>query len=436
LPALILYLALLVFFVLLSVFFSAAETAYIALNRRRLKYQEDAGDRKAGVIHRIVSNPDRLLGVILFGVTMAEIAAAGLVTSLITAYVAPEHNEIAGLAGSVGFSFFVLIICELTPKIIAAAHPEQLSRKLLPAVRFFLVVFSPFARLAAWLANGIVSLAGLDSVVSPFPQGASQEEIKAMIADAGEASVPNAKKLMLHNVFDIDTKQIREVMIPRGEVTAIDIDADVADILDTVNKTNYSRVPVYRKGFDNPLGILHVKDLLQYLQKGASGEGKVGEISIDALLRPIHFVPDSARLDAVLRRLQAMRLHMAVVVDEFGGVAGIVTLEDLLEEIVGEIQDEHDSEADAVRDLGANVYSIAGNLPVRDFNRSFDDKIPEAPEYTTVAGFLESLTERLLEEGETVRYGSLSFTIEQASGFRIDSIRVRAHAENADSPRV
>jgi putative hemolysin len=422
------------------VFFSAAETTYIALNRQRLKYQEEAGDRQAGVIHRIVSNPDRLLGVILFGVTMSEIAAAGLVTSLVTAYVAPEHSEVAGLVGSVGFSFFVLIICELTPKIIAAARPEQLSRELLPAVRFFIVVFSPFARLAAWLSNGLVALIGLDSVASPFPQGVSQEEIRAMIADAGEASVPTTKKRMLHNVFDIDTKQIREVMIPRGEVTAIDIDAELADILDTVNKTNYSRVPVYRKDFDNPLGILHVKDLFQYLrpdrkdgEDGKAGEdgsdvGGIDGISIDTLLRPIHFVPDSARLDAVLRRLQAMRLHMAIVVDEFGGVAGIVTLEDLLEEIVGEIQDEHDSEANSVRSLGANVYSIAGNLPVRDFNRSFSDKIPEAPEYATIAGFLESLTERLLEEGETVQYETMSFTIEKTSGFRITSIRVRAQA--------
>ena len=421
--SLILYFVLLIFLVLLAIFFSAAETTYIALNRQRLKYQEEAGDRKAGAIFRIVSNPDQLLGVILFGVTVAEIAAAGIVTSLIAAHVTPSYTEIAALAGSIGFSFFVLIICELTPKIIAAAHPEQLSRRLLPTTRFFIVIFSPFARLAAWLANGLVALVGLDSVASPFPQVASQEEIKALIAGAGESIVPNTKKLMLHNVFDIDTRQIREVMIPRGEVTAIDIDSELTDILDTINKTNCSRVPVYRGDFDNPLGILHVKDLLQYLRQGDSD---IGEISIEALLRPIHFIPDSARLDIVLRRLQSMRLHMAMVVDEFGGVAGIVTLEDLLEEIVGEIQDEHDSEADSVRNLGTNFYSIDGNLPVRDFNRSFNDKIPEAPEYTTVAGFLELLTGRLLKEGEIVQYGILNFTIEKVSGFRIASIRVRA----------
>ena len=417
--SLILYIGLLIFLVILSAFFSAAETAYIAVNRQRLKYQEEAGDRKAGVIYRIASNSDRLLGVILFGVNVAEIAAAGLITSLVISHSAPEHKEIAAVAGSVVFSFIVLIFCELTPKTIAAAHPDELSRSLLPPVRFFIVVFSPFARFATWMSNGLVRLAGFDAAVSPFQPGASQEEIKAMIADAGEASVPSMKKHILHNVFEIDTTQIREVMIPRGEVTAIDIGADISDILEVVSKTNYSRVPVYRKNFDNLLGVLHVKDLLQYLQK------KDDDIDILALLRPVHFVPDSARLDMVLRQLQAMRLHMAIVVDEFGGVAGIVTLEDLIEEIVGEIRDEYDAESEAVRKTGPDVYSITGNLPIRDFNRSFSDKIPEAPEYATIAGFLEVLTGRLLREGEVVHYENLVFTVEKTDGFRVDAICVR-----------
>ena len=269
------------------------------------------------------------------------------------------------------------------------------------------------------LANRLVRLAGFANAASPFQHGASQEEIKAMIAGAGESSVPSMKKHILHNVFEIDTTQIREVMIPRGEVAAIDIGVDISEILNVVGKMNYSRVPVYRKDFDNLLGILHVKDLLQYLTD------KDADIDIRALLRPIHFVPDSARLDVVLRQLQAMRLHMAIVVDEFGGVAGIVTLEDLLEEIVGEIRDEHDAESESVRKTGPDVYSINGNLPVRDFNRSFSDKIPEAPEYATIAAFLESLTGRLFREGETVHYENLVFTIEKTEGFRVDAIRVR-----------
>ena len=419
---LILYLGLIVFLILLSAFFSAAETAYISVNRQRLKYQEESGDRKAGIIHRIVSNPDRLLGVLLFGVNVAEIAAAGLVTSLVISNSAPERQELATIVGSIGFSFVVLIICELTPKIIAAAHPEKLSRKLLPAVRFFIFVFSPFAHFSTWLSNCLVRLMGLDNIASPFQLGASEEEIRAMISDAVEASVPSQKKHMLHNIFEIDTTQIREVMIPRGEVTAIDINDDLANILEFVGKIKYSRVPVYRRDFDNLLGVLHVKDLLQYIRNNDA------EINIRALLRPVHFVPDSARLDVVLRRFQGMHLHMAVVVNEFGGVAGIVTLEDLLEQIVGEIRDEYDVEVESVRKIGPDAYSIEGNLPVRDFNRSFSDKIPEAPEYATVAGFLESLTGKLLREGETVHYDNLVFAIEKTEGFRIDAICVRTES--------
>jgi putative hemolysin len=425
LSPLLLYIVLLVFFLALSVFFSAAETAFTAVNRIRLKYQAEAGDRQAAAIKEIVSNPDRFLGVLLFGVTVAEIAAAGLVSYGITSYTAVEHSEIAGLVGSIVFALVVLIFCELTPKIIAAAHPEQLSRKLLLPVKFTILILSPFARLAAWIANLLVRFVGLDANSSPFAHSLSEEEIRAMIAGSSEASVPDEKKEMLHNVFEIGDTQIREIMIPRGEVTAVGIDDDIAKILDVINKTNYSRIPVYRQNFDNLIGILNVKDLLQYVRKS-------GDINLQALLRPVHFVPASARLDIVLRQLQSMHLHMAVVVDEFGGVEGIVTLEDLLEEIVGEIRDEHDTEIESVRELNPSLYSIAGNLPVRDFNRFFDEKIPEAPEYATIAGFLAALTGRLLLEGETVRYQSLTLTIEKVEGFRIVSIRVRTASPRTD----
>jgi putative hemolysin len=400
------------------VFFSAAETAFMAIGRLRLKYQAESGDKKAEAIKNILSNPDRLLGVILFGVTVAEIAAAGIVTYIITSQTASEHVELVTLAGSIIFSFVILIFCELTPKIIAAAHADEMSRLLLLPIKVTIRLLFPLARSASWIANRIVRLIGLDSRVSPFTHGLSEEEIRAMIAGSSEASMPSDKKEMLHNIFEIGATQVREVMIPRGEVTAIEIKDNVHKVLDIVTKTNYSRIPIYRGNFDNPVGILNVKDLLQYVQKAE-------DIKLKALLRPAQFVPSSAPLDYVLRQMQSMHLHMAIVVDEFGGVEGIVTLEDLLEEIVGEIRDEHDTEIEDIRELGPNLYSVAGKLPVKDFNRFFEEKIPEAPEYTTLAGYIEALTGRLLLEGETVQYQSLTFTIEKIDRFKIVSIRVR-----------
>jgi putative hemolysin len=400
------------------VFFSAAETAFTAVNRLKLKYQAEAGDKQAEAIKGIVTNPDRLLGVLLFGVTIAEIAAAGIFSYIVAYYTTREYKEITSLLSSILFALFVLVFCELTPKIIAAAHPEQVSRKLLLPVRVTIRLLLPFSRLSGWMANGIVRAIGFGANASPFVHSLSEEEIRAMIAGSSETSVPGEKKEMLHKIFEIGDAQIREIMIPRGDVTAVDIDDDMADILEVVKKTNYSRIPVYRKNFDNPVGLLYVKDMLQYIQRSES-------INFHALLHPVHFVPDSARLDVVLRQLQSMHLHMAVVVDEFGGVEGIVTLEDLLEEIVGEIRDEHDTEIESIRELAPNLYSVAGNLPVRDFNRFFDEKIPEAQEYATLAGFLEALTGRLLLEGESVRYQSLVLAIEKIDGFRIVSIRIR-----------
>jgi putative hemolysin len=411
-----------------AVFFSAAETAFMAINRLRLRYQAEAGDKQAEAIKGILANQDRLLGVLLFGVTVAEIAAAGLFSYLVASLFAAKHSEAAGIFGSILFALIVLLFCELTPKIIAAADPERVTRKLLIPVRLSILILSPFSKLAAAVANLMVRAVGLQSAGSPFAHGLSEDEIKAMIAGTGPEAMPDEKREMLRNVFKIGATQVRSVMIPRGEVTAIEISDDIEKIFEVVNKTNYSRIPVYRRDFDNPVGLLYVKDLLQYVRRAE-------DINLQALLRPVHFVPDSARVDVVLRQLQSMHLHMAIVVDEFGGVEGVVTLEDLLEEIVGEIRDEHDTEIESIRELGRNLYTIAGNLPVKDFNRFFEEQIPEAPEYATVAGFLQSLTGRLLLEGESVCYKSLTLTVEKTEGFRIVSIRVRTSpAAAADSP--
>jgi len=418
LSPLLLYIVLLAFLLVLAVFFSLAETAFTAVNRIRLKYLADAGDKEAEAIKGIVANPDRLLGVILLGVTVTEIAAASLFTYWITSIVAAKHSSFASFAASIVFAAVVLILCELTPKVIAASRPEQTARALLLPVRIVILLLSPLSAFAAWIANRLVRLVGLDPSASPFAHSLTQDEIKAMIAGTSEESMPGEKREMLHNIFEIGATQIREIMIPRIEVTAVDIDDPMPQILDVVKKTNYSRIPAYRGNFDNPIGILNVKDLLQHFPNAE-------EVNLQVLLRPVHFVPDSARLDVVLRQLQTMHMHMAVVVDEYGGVEGIVTLDDLLEEIVGEIRDEHDTEIESIREIGQNLYSIAGNLAVKDFNRFFEEKIPESPDYTSIAGFIEALTGRIPLEGESVRYQNLGLTIEKIDGFRIVSVRVR-----------
>jgi putative hemolysin len=415
---LILYLVPLVFFLLLSVFFSGSETAFMAVDRLRLKVLAESGDKTAASIKEIVSNSDRLLGVILLGNTISNIGAASTVTFLVTSYAPRDHIETAGIVSTIALTLVVLIFCELSPKMLAAAHSEVLCRKLVGPIRVSMWLLSPFARLAGRLANVVVRLAGMSAPASPFAHALSEEEIRAIIEGSTAATIAEEKKEMLANVFEIGATRVRNVMIPRMEVTAAEVDAPVREIIDLVQKTNYSRIPIYKQKFDNILGILNVKDLLQKL-------GGEGDINLKLMLRPAHFVPDMATLEAVLRQMQSMHLHMAVVVDEFGGVEGIVTLEDLLEEIVGEIRDEHDMETESVRELGPNLYSVAGSLPVKDFNRMFDIEIPESPDYATVVGFLQARTGRLLQEGESIRYKKLTFSIEKVEGFKAVSVRVR-----------
>ena len=417
----------LVALLLLAVLFSASETALMALNRLRLKYQAEAGDARAVEIQRILSNTDRLLGVLLLGATFTELAAASLLTYYIAGTAPESSREIWSLVGTAGLTVVVLIVCELAPKIIAAANPEVVSRWILVPVRLFLLLLSPFARLAAGLANGIVRLVGIRQHASPFAHALSEEEIRSIIADSSGDELADEKKEMLHNVFEIGATQVRGVMIPRTDVTTAEIGASIQEILDLIARTNYSRIPIYRGTFDNMVGVLNVKDLLPLLQRA-------GEINLQAILRPAHFVPDTARIETVLQEMQSMHLHMAIVVDEFGGVEGIVTLEDLLEEIVGEIRDEFDVEAEAVRRIGPELYSLAGNLPVKEFNRLFETKVPESREYATVVGFLQARTGRLLQEGETVRFQDLQFSIEKVEGFKTVALRVRVPAAREAEP--
>jgi putative hemolysin len=418
LHSLALYFSLLIFFLVLSVFFSGSETALMAVSRLRLNYLAEAGDKRADFVKRIVSNPDRLLGVILLGNTITNVAAASLVTYFVATYAPAGKVETYGFLASSALALVILIFCELTPKIIAATHAEQASRKLVWPIQMSIWILSPFARFAAFLANRLVRLAGLATDASPFAHAMSEEEIRSIIAGTSDVVMAEARKEMLHNVFEIGDTQVRTVMIPRTDVTAVDISAPIPDILSVFHKTNYSRIPVYRQSFENVIGILYVKDLLQHLQHPEN-------INLKTLLRPVHFVPDTARLEPVLRQMQLMHLHMAIVVDEFGGAEGIITLEDLLEEIVGEIRDEHDTETEPVREMGPGLYSVAGNLPVRDFNRFFEIKIPESREYSTVAGFLQTRTGRLLHAGERVRYQNLNFVIDKVDGWRIVMARVR-----------
>jgi len=399
----------------------------MAVDRLRLKFLVESGDKAAASVKEIVSNSDRFLGVILLGNTIANIGAASIVTFLVTTYVPRDRAETAGIISTVILTLIVLIFCELTPKMLAAAHSEAICRRLVGPVRFTIWLLSPFARLAARLANVIVRLTGMSAPASPFAHALSEDEIRAIIEGSATATIADEKKEMLANVFEIGATRVRSVMIPRMEVTAVEVDTPVREILDLVQKTNYSRIPVYRQKFDNIMGILNVKDLLQKL-------GSKVEINLNVMLRPAHFVPDMATLDSVLRQMQSMHLHMAVVVDEFGGVEGIVTLEDLLEEIVGEIRDEHDTETESVREMGPNLYSVAGNLPIKDFNRVFDAGIPESPDYATIVGFLQARTGRLLREGESIRYKKLAFSIEKVEGFKAVSVRVRLPAAKGAKP--
>jgi putative hemolysin len=228
------------------------------------------------------------------------------------------------------------------------------------------------------------------------------------------------RKEMLHNIFAMGDTQVREVMSPRTDVTAVDIDAPIADIISVFRKTNYSRIPVYRESFDNVVGILYVKDIVQHLQRP-------GEINLQVALRPVHFVPDTARLDPVLRQMQSMHLHMGIVVDEFGGVEGNITHEDLLEEIVGEIRDEHEIAPLQFEEMPSGEMMMPGGVAISDVNERLGLGLPEG-EYSTLAGFVLSALGRIPLVGEDVVLRAGVFRVVRMDGRRIARISFRPAA--------
>jgi CBS domain containing-hemolysin-like protein len=302
---------------------------------------------------------------------------------------------------------------------------ETLALATARLMQLFYRTFKPFI----WLINvsGIKFLKLFGVHFRPGHHAAyTEEEIRYLVNASHESGhLQQEEKELIHNVFDFSDMTARKVLIPRTEVIALEDTASFAEVVREFQASGYSRLPVYHESFDNIVGILHSKDVMQFLLKG--NEGK---FDLKAALRQPVYVPDTAKLGDVLQQLRRERTHLAIVVDEHSGVEGILTLEDILEEIVGDIRDEHDEAlAEKLRQHGEGVFVIDGSLSVRDANRKFNLKLPESDNYTTVAGFLLSEAGRMLSVNDVVEYEGLRFTVERVVRRRITRVRMEQIAQ-------
>jgi putative hemolysin len=406
-----LILTLVVFFVL-SAFFSLAETAIFSTNRFKIRHLANSGNRRANELVSWLEAPETLLATLLLGNNFANIGAATVAAALVGRMVVnPERIEIALGIEAVLLTIFILLFCELGPKALAARYPERISLKLVVPIAICMKVFSPATRLGIKVA-GIFYKHVQDSTRPPADV-TSHGELRALITAGNRED----QVKMLERVLEFSERQVKDVMVPRPEVTALDISTPMAEILQIVETTRYTRFPVFQGVLDNVVGILHGKDLMPYLHRPQT-------FRLSQLLRKPVFIPDTAKLNNSIRMLQNAQTHLGVVVDEHGGVEGIVTIEDLIEQIVGEIQDEHDVEVDLMVPHSDGSVLIDSGISIRELNERLSLNVPESAQYVTLAGFLLTRIGRLPREGEEIEFERNIFRVEQMIGRRIMRVRL------------
>ncbi len=404
-----------------------------------------SGDRLARIALRANSNIGLVLSASQLGITLASLALgwiavdglaamfAGLFTELPFAVEASLSITLAGIIAFAVLTYLHVLLGELTPKATALNHPEQIAKFLAPPLLLFAWVMTPFIWLLNHSANALLKMVG-QSTTGMNETVHSPEEIRLLLEQAQESgSLQHADAQMLGAVFEFSEKNAREVMTPRTEIVAIEVNSTLPGILRIVEESGNSRYPVYDDTIDDIIGIVLTKDLLRILipaatgQSGATAEGV--EFSLRAIMRPVHMIPGSKEVEDVLADFKRLKIHMAIVLDEYGGTAGLITMEDLLEEIVGEILDEYDTpeDSDAPVKTRAGETVVPGTTNIGELNERFGLDVPE-DDATTVGGYVFGVLGRLPLPGDRVIAGGAIFTVREMDGRRIDSLAVDLHS--------
>jgi putative hemolysin len=418
--------------VLANAFFVAVEFAMVSVRRSKIEVLATTGKRSAKALLRALDHLDEMISATQFGITIASLAlgwigeetiahlAEPLLIQLLPAtWAAVAAHGTASLIALAIVTYLHLVIGEYVPKALAIEYSDRFGLLVAQPMELFYRTFKPFI----WIINksGLTVLRLLGIKTQMGHQTAyTGEEIRHLINVSHQSgNIEADERTLIHNVFNFSDLAAREIIIPRTQVAAIEEQSSFEEVVRAFQSSGFSRLPVYRDNFDNVIGILHHKDVMQSVFTPH-------DFDLKTRIHPPVYIPDSARLVDVLQKMQRDHIHLAIVVDEHGGVEGILTLEDLLEEIVGEIQDEHDeSVADKIRPRSDGTFILDGGLTVREANRKFDLQLPESDDYTTLAGFLIAREGRLLAEGDTVTYNGVRFFVERINQRRIARVRMQ-----------
>ena len=410
-------------------FFSGSEIAVISVRRSRIEQLIVEGKTSARIVGRLKDESDRFLATVQIGVTLVGAFASAIGGASAVAYFGPmlQQSDNAflqrwGEALAIGIvvlviAYLSLVVGELVPKSLALRYPEQIACAVARPLDFFSRIFSVVVKILTVSSNFLLFFSG--SGAKSTDALVSEEEVKYLIREGAEKGVfDDTEREFIHSVFDFADTSVREVLTPRTEILALEAQTPCPEALHAMIESGFSRMPVYEEDLEHIIGIVHIKELLRAREQGQTA-------SLRDFLHPAYFVPDSMQISHLLRELQVRRAHMAIVVNEFGTVIGIATIEDILEEIVGEIRDEFDvDEEQPIQELGAGVLLVEGGVPLSDLKEQHHLPFEETPSYRTIAGFLLARLERIPKGGETVAHEGYRLTIVDMDGRRIAKVRI------------
>ena len=397
--------------VVFSAFFSASETSFTSVNKVRLMNMEDQGNKRASAVLKMAENYDKLLSTILVGNNIVNILATSL-SSLLFASLILNNASLATTVSTIVMTVVVLIFGEITPKMLAKMRPESVAMAFYPILRFFSVILFPITI----IFSGWKALIGKIFKTERTATVTEGELLTIVETAESEGELKEHESQLIRSAIEFEDLDVKDVMIPRVNVVAVDEAADMESIYNKFTESGYSRMPVYSETIDSVIGIIHEKDFYALLHDGGN--------SIRNIIQPSVCVSDSMKISTVLRMLQKAKVHMAIVIDEFGGTGGIVTLEDIIEELVGEIYDEHDEVEELFRPQPDGSFLVSGNENVDEMYEKLGLDPPEDIDSTTVSGYVIELMDKIPTVGESVENDDLRFEVTKATAKHVHEVRV------------
>ncbi|WP_026902746.1 hemolysin family protein [Pedobacter glucosidilyticus] len=417
------------FLVLLNGFFVAAEFAIVKVRGSQIEIKAKTGSRVAGIAKHMTSHLDGYLAATQLGITLASLGLgwvgeevmSNIVLKTLGFFSLPISDAVATNLGHI-LAFLVITILhivfgELAPKTLAIQRPVNTTMAIALPLQFFYLVFKPFIYVLNGFANVILRLLGINTA-NAHEAIHSSEELQYLLDQGKESgALDKAEHELIKNVFDFNERVVKNIMVPRTKISAIDITATPEEVLNIIISEGYSRVPVYDDTIDKIIGIVHAKDILSLVVRKES-------FNLQDILRKPLFVPESKKINDLMAELKLKRIQIAIVLDEFGGTAGMVTLEDIVEELVGEIQDEYDEEKPIVEKVSETEFIVTASATVYDVNEFLPHDLPEDEDYDTIVGLVSEIFEKIPEVGETKEFNGYNFTILKKIGQNIEAVKL------------